>query len=129
MGAKTDYLENSIINHNFGGAAFTQPSSWWIQLYSADPTDIVDEFSTIPLAGSRVEIDAWTIANNEASNTNAIQFAAVPVTETWVVSHYVVWDAETNGNALYHGQFRITKTLEEGDIFIIAPNQLKIREL
>ena len=128
MGAKTDYLENAIINHNFGGTPYTPPSAWWISVYSQDPTDIPNDLTTVPLT-DRVEVTGWTIVNNEASNTDNIQLSPVPVSETWVVSHYVVWDADTGGNGLYHGQFRITKTLEEGDIFVIAPNQLKIREL
>lgn len=129
MGAKSDYLESNIINHNFGGTAFAQPTEWWINVYSSDPTDVVDENTTVPLAPARIEIDSWTIVANEASNTNNVQFAAVPATETWVVSHYVIWDAETTGNALYKGQFRITKTLEEADVLNIAPNQLKIQEI
>lgn len=125
--AKSDILETQCIAHLFGGSAMPQPTQWWIAIYSADPTDALTATTPTPITG-RVQITAWTRTNNQAANTNIVEFPPVPASQTWTVSHYAIYDAQTSGRPLYHGQFRITKTLEEGDILVIAANQLIIRE-
>jgi hypothetical protein len=128
MDAKSDILENQIINHLFGGSACAQPTQWWLAIYSTDPTDAIT--GTVPTAiTSRLQITVWTINANEAANTNTLQFAAVPSGQTWTVSHYAIFDASTAGRPLYTGAFRIAKTLQQGDVLFIAAGQLVIREL
>ena len=128
MSAKSDVLENEIIAHLFGGTACPQPTQWWLAIYSTDPTDAITP--TVPVAlTSRFQITAWTRNNNEATNPNPIQLPPVPVSQTWTITHYAIFDASTGGRPLYHGAFRIAKTLQQGDILFIAAGQVVVREL
>lgn len=124
--SKSNYLESQFINHVFGGTTFTKPTQWWLALYGADPGEALT--NTTPRVTSLVQITGWTLSQNQASNTNQIQFPPVPTGQVWTVSHFAIFTAETSGEPLYLGAFRLTKTLEEGDIFIIAAGQLVIRE-
>ena len=132
--AKSTVLQNQVIEHNFGGVAYAQPLAWWLALYSVNPTDSVNASSPTPITGL-VQITAaganptWTRNGNRANNTYDIQFPAVPAAQTWVVSHFAIFDNSSAGRPLYYGAFSTTKTLEEGDIFLIQSGSLVIREL
>ena len=39
MAGFTNYLEDKIINHVFGGAAYSAPSTSYVALYTTSPTD------------------------------------------------------------------------------------------
>ena len=130
--AKSSVLQNQVIQHNFGGSAYPQPTSWWLAIYSANPTDSLNASSPAPIT-NLVQISGeapiWTRTDNRASNRHDIQFPPVPASETWVVSHFAIFDNSTAGRPLYYGAFRTAKTLEEGDIFLISAGSLVIREL
>lgn len=127
MTAKTDFLEAATINHMFGGAPLTQPTQWWLAIYSSDPTDAVT--ATTPSAlTTRKQITAWTRSASIARNTNPIQFDPVPSGQTWAISHFAIFTAETGGDPLYQGAFSIQRTLTAGDIFLIGANQLSVEE-
>lgn len=136
MSAKTDQLESELIQHLFGGVAAAVPTEWWIALYDADPTDAVtgaawngNPANTPAAISNRLEVLNWTITDNEVVNTDTLEWPAVPVGQTWTVSHFVIFDAEIDGRPLYHGAFRTAKELSEGDILFVASGQLVIREL
>ena len=39
MAGFSDYLETKVLDHVFGGTAYTAPSTLYISLYTAAPTD------------------------------------------------------------------------------------------
>lgn len=130
--AKSQVLENQIINHTLGGTACPQPTEWWIAIYDEDPTDNVT--SVIPAALSApiqvpdVSGTTWSITGNTAVNAAVIEFIPVPATETWAVSHYALFDAESNGRPLYQGSFNTIKTLDEGDILRVDVGAISLME-
>ena len=132
--SKSNRLENDITSHLFGGPTVcARPTEWWLALYATNPTDALTASSPVAVT-ALMEMSAtssdpvWTITNNEATNSYAIQFPPVPVSEVWIVSHFALFDSANSARPLYHGAFKTTKQLQEGDVFIIAPGQLIIRE-
>ena len=39
MAAFSDYLENKVLGHVFGGTAYTAPSTLYVALYTVAPSD------------------------------------------------------------------------------------------
>ncbi|SVD83476.1 uncharacterized protein METZ01_LOCUS436330, partial [marine metagenome] len=125
MAGFTDYLEDKIINHVFGGTAYTAPTTCYVGLYTATPTDSTAGTEVSGGAYARQSV-AWTVIGTgtaQASNTSAITFPAA--TSDWgTVTHAAVVDAAASGNILAYEELTKTdfvtanpKTVNTGDIF------------
>ena len=124
MSAFSNYLENKILLHVLSNTAYTSPTTVYLGLHTADPTD----------AGSGTEVSggsyarqsfASTISGNAASNTSAIEFPTA--TATWgTVGWVAVWDNLTSGNLLFHGALTSSKTIASGDVFRVPAGDLDI---
>ena len=124
MSAFSNYLENKILLHVLSNTAYTSPTTVYLGLHTADPTD----------AGSGTEVSggsyarqsfASTISGNAASNTSAIEFPTA--TASWgTVGWVAVWDNLTSGNLLFHGALTASKTIASGDVFRVPAGDLDI---
>ena len=124
MSAFSNYLENKILLHVLSNTAYTSPTTVYLGLHTADPTD----------AGSGTEVSggsyarqsfASTISGNAASNTSAIEFPTA--TGSWgTVDWVAVWDNLTGGNLLFHGALTASKTIASGDVFRVPAGDLDI---
>ena len=124
MSAFSNYLENKILLHVLSNTAYTSPTTVYLGLHTADPTD----------AGSGTEVSggsyarqsfASTISGNAASNTSAIEFPTA--TGSWgTVGWVAVWDNLTGGNLLVHGALTASKTIASGDVFRVPAGDLDI---
>lgn len=124
MSAFSNYLENKILLHVLSNTAYTSPTTVYLGLHTADPTD----------AGTGTEVSggsyarqsfASTISGNAASNTSAIEFPTA--TATWGTVGWVgVWDNLTGGNLLFHGALTNSKTIASGDVFRVPAGDLDI---
>lgn len=118
----------ALINHLFGGTAYVQPTSWWISVYSADPGLGVTGSSPTPLNITRKQITGWTRVSNTATNTSQIVFDPVPTGQTWNVTNYAIFNANTGGDAICSGAFDVAKTISAGDVFVIGSSRLSVTE-
>lgn len=124
MSAFSNYLENKILLHVLSNTAYTSPTTVYLGLHTADPTD----------AGTGTEVSggsyarqsfASTISGNAASNTSAIEFPTA--TASWgTVGWVAVWDNLTGGNLLFHGALTSSKAIASGDVFRIPAGDLDI---
>ena len=139
----SNYLELALLNHIFGpnanasnsATSFTAPADnlIFVSLHTADPTD----------AGTGAEISGddygranaddgltWTVAasggDTTAKNDQAIVFPQATGDYSAQVTHIGIWDHETAGNLLFHGQLSVAKTVTEGDTFQINASALVI---
>ena len=132
MAAFTDYSEAALINATLRGVTFTSPATVWVSAHTAAPTDAAP--STGESGGAsyaRVAITsttaAWSApgAGGATSNNAAITFPSAG--GSWgTITHIAIWDAATNGNALYHGALAASKAVDTGDTLQIAAGELYI---
>jgi hypothetical protein len=124
MSSFSDYLENKVLDHVFGGVAYSAPSTLYLGLYTVAPTD--SGGGTEVSGGSYVrEVCAFTVSGNLATNTAAIEWPVA--TGTWgTVVAVGVFDAATSGNLLAYGNLTSAKTIASGDVFRIPTNDLDI---
>lgn len=140
MAAMSDFLENKIIDFLFRGqalgvtgasaAAGTGPTSVFVALYTANPTDATAGTEVTGGAYARVSITSslanWagtqaaasTVASSGAtgttSNNASITFPA-PTANWGVITGFALMDALTAGNMLFFGALTTSKTVNNGD--------------
>lgn len=126
----SDFLENELLDHIFGAAAYTAPGTVHVSLHTADPTDAGSGAEVSGGAYARVAVtnDAtnWPAASGGAkANGTAIEFATA--TASWgTVTHFGIWDASTAGNLLAHGALGTSKAVGDGDTASFAVGELDI---
>lgn len=130
MGAKTDYFENKLIDQIFRGQAYTFPSTLYVGLLTAAPSDSAagtevtgGSYARVGVAGSLAnwsgtQAAASTTASSgtggTTSNNIALTFPA-PTANWGVVTHFGIYDAASGGNLLIYGTLTASKTINNGD--------------
>ena len=135
MAGFTNYLEDKVIAHLFGGTAYTAPGTWYVGLQTATPSDSAAGTEVSGGAYARQSV-AWTIQTGgtaQASNTAALTFPAA-TTDWGTVTHAGVYDAATGGNLVAYETLTKTdfstanpKIVNTGDIFKIDAGNLKVQ--
>lgn len=124
MSSFTDYLETKVLEHVFGGTAYTAPATLYLALYTSAPSDTGG--GTEVSGGSYArQATAFTVSGNEATNTAEEAFPTA--TASWgTITHVGVFDAASAGNLLAYGTLSVSKVIDTGDIFRIASGDLDI---
>jgi hypothetical protein len=130
MAALSDYLENKLIDFLLRGQTFTAPTTVYVGLLTAAPSDTGGGTEVSGGSYARVSV-ASSLANwagtqssgstaassgtgGTTSNNNAITFPA-PTASWGVVTHMAVYDASTAGNLLFYAALGTSKTINNGD--------------
>ena len=101
MAGFSDYLEDKVLDHVFGGTAYTAPSTLYVGLYTS---------GTSP---------------TQATNGAAVEF--VTATGSWgTVTHCGVFDAVSSGNLLGWAALTASKAVASGDVFRFDAGDLDI---
>ncbi len=128
MSALSDFLENELLDHVVGNAAYTAPTTLYIAAHTASPADdgtgaeaTGGSYARKSVTNNATEFPAASAGTK--SNANAITF--VEATASWgTISHIGVWDALTTGNLLWHGALAASKAIGSGDTLSIAAGDL-----
>lgn len=122
----SNHLETEILDHVFGGNAYTAPGTLYLALHTANPDEDGSgtEVSTSGTAYAR-ETVAFTVSGNTATTSAAVEYATATA-NFGTVSHVGVWDASTAGNLLAYAALTSSKTIETGDVFRVPAGDLDI---
>lgn len=124
MSAFSDYLENKVLDHVFGGNAYSAPGTLYLALYTSDPGDDNSGTECSGTSYARQTI-AFTVTADTASNTSAVEFPTAG--SAWgTITHVGILDALTSGNLLAHGALTSAKTVASGDVFRVPAGDLDI---
>lgn len=115
MAGFSDYLENKVVGHVFGGSAYTAPSTLYVALYTSAPSDTGGGTEVSGGAYAR-QTAAFTVTNDTASNTSAIEYPTATADYGTVVA-VGIFDASSSGNLLAYGNLTASKTVSTGDVF------------
>jgi len=113
----SDYLEDTILDHIFGKAAYTAPAHIYVAASLADPGESGTGLAE-PSGGNyaRVETDPadWSTAvDGQIENTSAIVFTT-PTADWGVITHVALFDAATDGNFLARGELPTVQNIYFG---------------
>ena len=111
----SNFLETEILDHVFGGNAYTAPGTLYLALFTAAPSD----------AGGGTEVSGtnyvrkaitFTVTGDTASNSAAVEFDTAG--SNWgTITHVGIYDASTAGNLLDWAELSASKAIDTGDVF------------
>jgi len=118
MAGFSDYLETKVLDHVFGGTSYTAPTTLYVALYTAAPTDTGGgtEVSTSGTAYARQTI-TFTTSGGTTSNTSAVEYSTATGSGFGTVVAMGIFDASTSGNLLAYGTLTTSKSVSAGDVF------------
>ena len=120
----SDYLENKVLAHVFGGSAYTAPATIYVGLFTADPGESGSS-NEVSGNGYLRQSMAFTVTNDAATNTSAVEFPTA--TGSWgTATHTALYDASTSGNMLAVGQLTASKSVGTGDVFRFSAGDFDI---
>jgi hypothetical protein len=123
--ALTNYGENLVLNWAFTNGAATRPTTWFIALHTADPTEAgsVGELSG---NGYARQSATFSVAGDTASNTSSVTFGPNTTSGWGSVSHTSIWDAVSGGNCLVKSTLSLPVTMSVGDSLVIAAGGFQV---
>jgi hypothetical protein len=125
----SNYLENKLVDHIFRATAYTMPTTIYVGLYTATPSDAGGGTEVTGGSYARVQVGPSTTAWNatqggtagassgtggQTANAADITFPA-PTANWGVVTHFGIFDAVTAGNLLFWAALAASKTINGGD--------------
>lgn len=131
----SDYLEDKVLEHVFGGNAYTAPSTLYVGVFTSAASDTGPGTEVSGNGYARQSV-AFTVSGT--SPTTAASNAAVEFPEatgSWgTVTYAGVFDASTSGNMLAWAQLTdpadfvtaLPKAITTGDILRISAGNLKV---
>ena len=124
MSAFSNYLENKVLDHVFGGVPYSAPATLYLALYTSDPGDGNTGTECSGTAYARQTI-AFTVTADTASNSAAVEFPVAG--SSWgTITHVGILDQLTSGNLLAHGALTASKAIASGDVFRVEIGDLDI---
>jgi hypothetical protein len=122
----SNYLENKILDHALGVAAYSMPSTVYVSLHSANPTDTGSGAELSGNAYARVAATFAAAASGATANSAEIQFP-IATPSTWTTAtHFGIWDAVSGGNLLWYGALGSSVTVTAGQRATFAVGDLDI---
>ena len=131
-GSKSDFLENELLDHVLGNAAWSAPATVYIALYTAAPSD----------SGGGTEVTGGSYARKAVTNNatnwpaasggakaNGTTITFVTATANWgTVVAFGIFDASSGGNLLYWADLTASKTVDNGDTAEFPVGNLDVTE-
>jgi hypothetical protein len=129
--AKSNYLENKVLDHFLGTTESSFVTQKYLALHTADPTDAGTGAEVADANGyARQTIDFNSASNGSATSSTAEEFTANSSGGFGTVTHFGIWDSGTHqgGNMLYYGALTASKTIAANDTLRFAAGNITITE-
>ena len=128
MAGFTDYLEDKVLDHVFGGTAYTAPSTLYVGLFTAAPSDTGGGTEVSGGSYARKSMPDMTISGTsptQATNGAAVEF--VTATGSWgTITHVGIFDASSSGNLLCWAALSASKVVASGDVIRFDQGDLDV---
>ena len=126
--AKTDYLEDALLNHVLRNTSFASPTTIYVGLFTTMPID--DGSGGVEVSGgsyARQSVAFAAPASGIVANNALVTFPTA--TAAWgTVLGMGLFDALSGGNLLYYGTLTANKIVGIGDTISYAASALTIQE-
>jgi hypothetical protein len=127
MAGFSDYLEDKVLDHVFGGTSYTAPTTLYVALYTVAPDDTGGGTEVTGGAYAR-QTGTFTVSGTSpttASNSAAIEYPTATADYGTVVAVGIL-DASSGGNLLAYADLTTSKTVSTGDVFRFDAGDLDI---
>lgn len=134
MGSFSDFLENEVLDHVFGGSAYTAPTTLYFALCTVTVTDsMTGSTITEPVGNGYARVAVTANATNfpaaaagAIANGTAITGWTASGGSWGTITDVAICDAATLGNMIGYAALTASKTVGDGDSFEFAIGDLDI---
>ena len=118
MAGFSDYLEDKVLDHVFGGTSYTAPGTLYVALYTVAPSDTGGgtEVSGGAYVRKTATFNVSGTSPTTATNAAAVEYPTATANYGTVVA-VGVFDALTSGNLLAYANLDASKVVSSGDVF------------
>ncbi len=128
MAGISNYLEEQWLNTLTGKNCTI--TNIYCALMTTASTDTTGGLEPTDIDYKRQKVTFDTAIQDEGQTTiknNMELLFAAAITDWGTLTHFALFDAETNGNLLYHGALTAPKTVEEDEQIRIKTGEIKLR--
>lgn len=128
MTAKSDYLENKVLDHVLRNTSYTPATTIYIGLFTSNPDEDGSgtEVSGNGYARQSIAFDA---ASGGSCLSSALVSFGTPTPSDWgTITHVGIFDADTGGNLLYYGAVTAPRITNTTDLVEFAAGDVTISE-
>ena len=129
MSALSNYLENKLVDHVFRNTPYAMPTTVYVALYTAAPSDAGGGTEVAGGGYARVQVgpstSTWTAtqggtagasSGTAGQTANAVDITFPVPSTTWgTVTHFGLFDAITGGNLLLWAALTASQAVNNGD--------------
>lgn len=127
MDAKSNYLENALLNHVLRNTALTSPTTVYVALFTVAPTDTGGGTEVSGGSYARQAVTFGAPVSGTVANSGAVTFPTA--TANWgTIVAIGIFDALTVGNLLYYGNLTTSKVVDNGDQISFANGAITVSE-
>lgn len=127
MDAKSNYLEDAILNHVLRNTALTSPTTVYVALFTVAPTDTGGGTEVSGGSYARQAVTFGAPVSGTVANSGAVTFPTA--TANWgTIVAIGIFDAVTVGNLLYYGNLTTSKVVDNGDQISFANGAITVAE-
>ena len=126
MAGFTDYLEDKVLDHVFGGSSYSAPGTLHVGLFTSAPSDTGGGTEVSGGSYARKSMPAMTVSGTtQATNGAAVEF--VTATGSWgTITHTGIFDASSSGNLLCWAALSASKVVASGDVIRFDAGDLDV---
>jgi hypothetical protein len=125
MAEFTQYLENKLLDHVLKNTSFTSPTTVYVGLFTAAPTDTTSGTEVSGGSYVRQVLSVSTASDGVVTSDADINFPQA--TASWgTIVALGIHDADTSGNLLMYTDLTTSKTIDEGDILKVSSGSLTV---
>lgn len=125
MAEFTNYLENKLLDHVLNNASFTSPTTVYVGLFTAAPTDTTSGTEVSGGSYARQVLSVSTASEGVVTSDADITFPQA--TGSWgTIVALGIHDALSSGNLLMYTDLTTSKVIETGDILKVSSGSLTV---
>jgi hypothetical protein len=127
MSALSNYTEKLVLDWLMTAGAVTRPTTWYLALFTTDPTDAGTgtEVSGAGYARQSITFDSGSTPAGTTQNSNAPSFSASGGS-FGTVAYVGIYDAITAGNLLWYGIMSSSQTINDGDTLVFSVGDIDL---
>jgi hypothetical protein len=129
MAAKSQYLDQALLNSVLRATAYVSPTTVYVALNTSASTPTVPGTEDVDANYARVAATFGAPVGATVSNSTSLAFyGAGRAAGSATIVEAAIYDALTSGNELYYGALAVSKTVSTGDTLSFAAAALSVTE-
>jgi hypothetical protein len=112
-GGLTSYAKRVILDHVFGGPAYTSPTLVYVGLGTALSGETITEWADAQYTRQATTFGA--ASGDVSASSSSETFSGTGVVTPATITHYGIWDDALAGNLLFVGSLNTSRTLVASD--------------